>query len=93
MRPALAVSSLERRIEEKLRVLEPESVELVDESSEHVGHPGAKGGGHYRLTIISEKFEGQSRIARHRLIYAALGDLVGASIHALAIHAYAPSEL
>jgi BolA protein len=85
--------TLERRIEEKLQALAPESLELTDESGQHVGHPGARsGGGHYRLTIVSPRFRGLAPLARHRLVYAALGPLMQGPIHALAITAYAPEE-
>jgi BolA protein len=79
---------------ERLAVLEPEIVEIFDESGEHVGHAGAQGGGgHFQLLISSRRFEGQSRIARHRMVYAALSGLMQAQIHALAISAYTPEEL
>lgn len=86
--------SLERRIEEKLQALAPESVELTDESGQHVGHEGARsGGGHYRLVVVSDRFAGLSALARHRLVYATLGELMRGPIHALAIAAYTPDEL
>jgi BolA protein len=79
---------------ERLAVLEPEAVEIFDESGQHIGHAGAQGGGgHYQLLICSHRFEGLSRIARHRLVYAALADLMQTQIHALAITAYTPGEL
>lgn len=87
-------ATLERRIEEKLQSLAPESLELTDESGQHVGHEGARsGGGHYRLVIVSRRFAGLSAIARHRLVYAALDDLMRGPIHALAITAYSPEEI
>lgn len=83
-----------REIEQRLAALEPESLEVFDESGKHVGHEGAKGGGgHYMLTIVSRKFSGQPAQARHRMIYAALGSLMQKEIHALAIKAYAPDEI
>lgn len=82
------------KMREHLAVLEPETVEIFDESGEHVGHAGARGGGgHYQLLICSHQFEGQSRIARHRMVYAALNGLMQTQIHALAITAYTPEEL
>jgi BolA protein len=81
-------------IHERLAALEPESLQLTDESGEHVGHEGAKGGGgHYRLTIVSPRFAGKGRIDRHRLVYGALGSLMQKEIHALAIEALAPDEI
>jgi BolA protein len=80
-------------IRERLAGLEPELVEIYDDSGEHVGHAGAQGGGgHYQLTIVSRRFDGQSRLARHRMVYAALGELMRSRIHALAITAWTPAE-
>lgn len=72
----------------------PLECQLEDESSMHIGHAGAaSGGGHFRLRIISAKFEKQSRINRHRLVYDCLDDMMHSEIHALAITALAPSEV
>jgi BolA family transcriptional regulator, general stress-responsive regulator len=80
-------------IEQKLAALAPSRLELADDSALHAGHEGAKGGGgHYRLTIVSRQFSGKNTVARHRLIYAALGTMMQQQIHALAIRAYAPGE-
>jgi BolA family transcriptional regulator, general stress-responsive regulator len=65
--------------------LNPQRVELLDESGLHIGHPGAKGGGHYRLMIVSDAFIGKPRVARHRLVYDALQPLMQSEIHALAL--------
>ena len=86
------VAPIEERIRSLLVPLAPESMELLDESGLHVGHPGATGGGHYRLTIVSPQFAGQSRVARHRMVYAALQDLMQHDIHALALVTHAPGE-
>ena len=60
----------------------------------HAGHAGAaSGGGHYRLRLVATCFEGCSRVARHRLVYDCLDDMMQSEIHALAITALAPSEL
>jgi BolA family transcriptional regulator, general stress-responsive regulator len=81
-------------IKERLSKLDPESIEIVDESSRHAGHEGAKsGGGHYRLTIVSPRFAGQPAQARHRMVYDALGAMMRNEVHALTIKAYAPGEL
>jgi len=80
-------------IRERLSTLAPESIELFDESGAHVGHTGAQAGGHYRLVIVSPRFEGRGRVERHRMIYQALGPLPELRIHALAIDAYAPGEI
>ncbi len=84
--------STEDRIRERLKALAPEALELVDESALHAGHEGAKSGGHYRLTVVSPRFAGQSTMARHRMIYEALRDLMQKEIHALSIRALAPDE-
>lgn len=88
----------ERRVHEMrerlLDALEPELLEIEDESHLHVGHAGARDGrGHFRVTVVSEAFEGKPRIRRHRLIYEALGGLMDTDIHALTIQAHAPSEI
>jgi BolA family transcriptional regulator, general stress-responsive regulator len=82
------------RIRERLAALEPLDVELVDESSKHAGHAGWKPGGgtHWRLRIVSPRFAGQNTVARHRMVYQALGELMQNPIHALAITARAPEE-
>jgi BolA protein len=70
-------------------------VELVidDESHLHAGHAGAAGGhSHFRVRIVSEAFRGLSAVARHRRVYASLGDLLSTDIHALAIEALVPGE-
>jgi BolA protein len=85
---------LSAQIRERLSALEPQSVELLDESGRHVGHAGAAAGGsHFRLVIVSPRFAGKDTLARHRMIYAALGPLMHREIHALAIQALAPDEL
>lgn len=86
--------SVAERMRERLAALDPETVDILDESGQHVGHEGARGGGgHYQLTIVSPRFAGLKAQARHRLIYQALGTLMQHDIHALAIQAYAPDEL
>lgn len=90
---AAGLNTLER-IEQKLAVLSPDSVDLIDDSAKHAGHEGAKtGGGHFQLIIVSPLFSGKSAQARHRLIHAALGDMLEREIHAIAIKAYAPDEI
>lgn len=73
--------------------LQPERLEIIDNSAAHAGHAGARsGGGHYHVTIVSPLFEGKSLVQRHQLIYRALGDLMKQQIHALGINALTPSE-
>jgi BolA protein len=86
-------STVDRIRQELAQELDPLALDLIDESDQHAGHAGAQtGGGHYRLRIVSARFEGKTDIERHRLVYAALGELMGADIHALSIQALAPSE-
>lgn len=81
-------------IRQKLAVLDPEQIEIVDQSARHAGHEGAKGGGgHYILTIVSRKFSGKSTLARHRLVYALLNEMMHRDIHALSVKAYTPEEI
>jgi BolA protein len=86
--------SVAERIRERLRALDPLALDLVDESAQHAGHAGAAPGGetHWRLSIVSPRFAGQPTVARHRMIYQALGGLMQNPIHALAITASAPAE-
>ena len=84
---------LQSVLQKRLGVLAPLRVVLFDDSAKHAGHSGARGGAHYRLTIVSPQFAGKSTLARHRLIYAALGDLMRDRIHALSIEAQAPGEV
>ena len=78
-------------IDAKLRAaLDVTSLEIVDESHLHVGHAGAaSGGGHFQVVIMAKDFSGLSKLARHRLIYEALGDAMKTDIHALSIKAHA----
>jgi len=84
-------AEMRRRLE---AALAPEKLELIDDSAAHAGHAGAAPGGntHWRLTIVSAQFAGKPTVARHRLVYEALGDLMQNPIHALSITARAPRE-
>jgi len=74
--------------------LQPSQLEVGDDSHLHVGHAGAaSGGGHYSVRIVSDRFEGQRLVMRHRLVYDAVQGMMHTDIHALAITALAPSEL
>lgn len=86
--------SIDTRIRERIAALEPESVDIRDDSHKHAGHEGAKGGGgHFRLAIVSRRFSGVSVQMRHRMVYDALGPMMQREIHALAIEARAPDEV
>ena len=78
---------------ERLAQLQPEHIDIQDESALHAGHAEAELGGHYRLTIICTKFNSLNRVERQRLIYNALGELMQTHIHALAIRALSPEEM
>lgn len=74
-----------------IKTFQPEELEIVDESHLHVGHEGARDGkGHFRIRIVSDKFNGLPAVRRHRLIYMAIGDLMENDIHALSIQADSP---
>ncbi len=79
-------------MQEKLATLDPQRLEILDDSAKHAGHAGAKEGGHYRLTIVSPRFSGCGTMQRHRLIYEALGPMMRGEIHALSIKALTPEE-
>ena len=87
--PIGVAATLEARLGELL----PSVLEIHDDSAEHAGHAGAAaGGGHFSVTIVSEAFEGLSRLARHRAVLDRVGDLIPHPVHALAIRAYTPDE-
>lgn len=78
-------------IEEVLQTaLAPQHLQVIDDSHQHVGHAGARSGGHYTVIITSTRFTGLSQIARHRLVYDALREQMPLGIHALSIQAKAP---
>jgi BolA protein len=74
------------------RALAPSSLEIIDDSARHAGHPGARGGGHFRVTLVADAFRGRSQLERHRLVYAAVAPLMGGAVHALNIVARSPEE-
>lgn len=81
-------------IRERLEsALSPEQLEVIDESHLHVGHAGARDGrGHFRVRIVSQAFDGLPRLARHRRVYAAMGELMTTDIHALNIEAVSKND-
>ena len=73
--------------------LNPTAIDVADDSHKHAGHAGARGGqGHFSIAIESAAFAGKLPLARHRLVYAALGTMMQTDIHALSITATAPNE-
>ena len=82
------------RIRQALAALQPVTLEVVDDSHKHAGHEGARDGrGHFTVRIVSPVFAGKAPLARHRAIYAALGEMMQTDIHALAIEAKASGEV
>lgn len=80
-------------IEQRLRAaLSPEQLEIRDDSAAHAGHAGARDGGHFTVRIVAAAFTGKTLLQRHRLVNAALADLMHRDIHALSIKANAPDE-
>jgi BolA protein len=86
--------NVEQTIRDRLASLAPQAVEIYDDSRDHAGHSGAResGGGHFEVVVISSLFEGRSALARHRMVYDTVSDLIPATIHALSIRAYTPRE-
>ncbi len=82
------------RIESLLRTaLDAEHVVVEDDSARHAGHAGAAGGaGHFNVTVVSARFHGQNRVARHRAVYVALESMMPSEIHALSTRALTPEE-
>jgi BolA protein len=72
--------------------LEPTVLDVHDDSDQHAGHAGAREGRHFSVTIVSPRFAGLARVARHRLVYDAVRLLIPRGIHALAIDAKAPND-
>ena len=92
---SLAKGPVTREIEQKLTdALAPDSLEVIDDSEKHRGHAGhdPRGESHFTVKVVSAAFEGQSRVARQRMVNQALGELLKDRVHALAIVARAPSE-
>lgn len=82
-----------RRIREALQALQPTALDVRDDSHRHAGHEGARDGrGHFAVDIVSEAFAGLAPLARHRRVYAALGDMMQTDIHALQVRARTPAE-
>ncbi len=85
--------SIADEIRLRLTALNPENIDIFDDSAAHAGHAGAaSGGGHFDVTIVSAIFEGEKSLERHRMVYQPLADLIPCQIHALSIRALAPDE-
>ena len=82
------------RLSERLQALEPERLEVVDDSHRHAGHAGAADGrGHFTVQVVSKRFVGLNTLRRHRLVYEVVGDMMTTDVHALSIEALAPGEM
>ncbi|MGR8934436.1 MAG: BolA family protein [Gammaproteobacteria bacterium] len=82
------------QIKERLiAALQPEHVQIVDNSEAHAGHAGARSGGHFTVSIVASAFEGKSLVQRHQMVYKALGEMMHHQIHALGIEALSPHEI
>ena len=87
--------TVEHAIREKLtEALDPDRLDVVNESHQHSGHAGSPGTGesHFRVTVVSDRFTGLSRVERHRLVNMALAAELAGPIHALALKALSPGE-
>jgi len=90
---SIAANITAAEIDAALRTaLEPARLEVLDDSHLHAGHAGAREGRHFTVRITAARFDGLSRVARHRLIYDALQLLIPRGIHALAIEAHSPDD-
>ena len=85
----MTAEEIERRLREQLA---PTHLEVRDDSHLHAGHAGAREGRHFSVRVTSARFAGLTRVARHRLVYHALGPLAPQGVHALALEARAPDE-
>lgn len=82
------------RLTERLQALEPDQLEVTDDSRHHAGHAGAADGrGHFSVLVVSNRFAGMNTVRRHRLVYEIVGDMMTTDIHALSIQALAPGEM
>jgi len=84
----------ERIIADLSQAFSPLALDVADDSDRHAGHAGAREGGesHFTVYIVSERFAGKSRLARHRMVYEALAAEFADGVHALALTALAPRE-
>jgi BolA family transcriptional regulator, general stress-responsive regulator len=89
MKQHVSAAAVQARLQE---AFDPISLQVRDDSAAHAGHAGAREGSHLAVLIVSPRFAGLSRVARHRLVYDALSTLMPQGIHALAIDARAPGE-
>jgi BolA protein len=72
--------------------LQPETLDIEDDSASHAGHASAGGGGHFNVIIVSDRFNGLNLIKRHRMVYDAVADIMNTEIHDLSMKTYTPDE-
>jgi len=81
------------RIRERLTAaFEPTSLNIIDDSHKHAGHAAAGGGGHFTVEITAAAFSGKTLLQRHRMVFAAMGDLMQTEVHALSVEAKSLEE-
>ncbi len=89
----MSSQATKEKIEHKMKTeLSATSVEVIDDSWKHAGHAQAGGGGHFTLSLVSEKFEGVSLLNRNRMVFDVLKEEMKGEIHALAVKAKTPGE-
>lgn len=76
-----------------MSALQPESLDIEDDSARHAGHASAGGGGHFNVIIVSDRFRDLGLIKRHRMVYDAVADMMNSEIHALSMKTYTPDEI
>ena len=81
-----------KMISDRLMILNPKDLDIIDEGHLHIGHEGAKKGGHFKVVVVSDQFKYKTPLERHRLVYNAMGELMETEIHALSITAKTPEE-
>ena len=81
-----------KMISDRLMILNPKDLDIIDEGHLHIGHEGAKKGGHFKVIVVSDQFKNKTPLERHRLVYSAMGELMKTEIHALSINAKTPEE-
>lgn len=88
-KPHVTAAAVQQQL---MATLAPLELEVRDDSAAHAGHAGAREGSHLAVRIVSDRFSGLTRLARHRLVYDSLSTLMPQGIHALVIDARAPGE-
>ena len=81
-----------KMISDRLMILNPMDLDIIDEGHLQIGHEGAKKGGHFKVIVVSDQFKNKTLLERHRLVYDAMGELMETEIHALSITATTPDE-